>query len=146
MAASVSLNSVGGETLAFIQDADVEGTGAVSLTANDSSTIDADGGGAAIADDANWRHANVGVAIAAGVSVAVNDATTTVAAYLDDAQVGIGVPINIAAENSSTIDAVTVAGAAVFSQTQVYGRGVQRRRRGLGQYDPEYDPGLRPRL
>ena len=51
VAASVSLNSLGGETQAFIENAAVQGTGAVSLTANDSSTIDADGGGAAIASD-----------------------------------------------------------------------------------------------
>jgi hypothetical protein len=120
VAASVSLNSLEGETLAFIQDAAVLGTGAVSLTANDSSMIDADGGGAAIVDDLTGGK-KVGVAIAAGVSVAVNDETTTLASYLDNAQVGHGVDIGIAAENSSTINAVTVAGAAVFSDTSQVG-------------------------
>ena len=104
----------------FIQNAAVLATGAMNLTANDSSLIDADGGGAAIADDLTGGK-RVGVAIAAGVSVAVNDETTTVAADLDNAQVGHGVPISITAENSSTIDAVTVAGAAVFNNTTSVG-------------------------
>ena len=82
--------------------------------------IDADGGGAAIVDNLTGNK-KVGVAIAAGVSVAVNDETTTVAAYLDNAQVGHGVAVGITAENSSTIDAVTVAGAAVFSNTTIVG-------------------------
>ncbi len=114
VAASVSLNSIGGETLAFIKNAGVQETGPVKLTANDSSTIDADGGGAAIAVSLAGPQA-IGVAIAAGASVAVNNETSTLAAFLDNAQVSAGVAIDIAAENSSTINAVTVAGAAVFS-------------------------------
>jgi hypothetical protein len=120
VAASVSLNSISGATLAFVQNAAVVGTGAVSLTANDSSTIDADGGGAAIAISLGGTQA-LGVAIAVGASVAVNDVTTTVAGYLDDAQVGNDVPVAVASDDSASITAVTVAGAAVFTNAKDVG-------------------------
>ncbi len=117
VAASVSLNSIGGVTQAYINDSAVHANKAVSLTATDNSKIDADGGGAAIALSLGGNQA-AGVAIAVGASVAVNNVTSTVTAYLDQATVSGNVPIDIAAENRSTIDAVTVAGAAVFTNTK----------------------------
>ena len=133
VAASVSVNTIGGSTLAYISNGAVQSTGAVSLTATDSSTINADGGGAAIALAINPKGA-AGVSIAAGDSVAENNVTSTVAAYLDHAQVPGPGPIDIEATNSSTIDAVTVAGAAIFSQTQAVGLAFGGAGAGSGNY------------
>ena len=105
VAASISLNTIGGTTRAFISNGDVQATGGVKLTATDTSTIAADGGGAAIALSLGGSQA-VGVTIAAGVSVAINNVTSTVAAFLDNAPVS-GDAITISAANSSTINAVT---------------------------------------
>jgi len=119
VAASVSLNSIGGATRAFISDGIMQATGPLSLTATDSSRIQADGGGVAIALSLSTE--SVGISIAAGASVAVNQVTGTVEAYLVGVAVSGGASILVSAENSSTIDAVTVAGAAIFSNTSALG-------------------------
>jgi len=85
------------------------GTGEVSLSAMDASTIIADAGGVAIAVGASGQE--TGGAVSIGVSIADNVIENQAKAYIDGSTVTSAGNIELTAISAAKIDALTIAGA-----------------------------------
>jgi hypothetical protein len=90
---SISVNVVHGSTLAVIDgESDVDATGAVTLSAKDTSVIDALAFGASVSG-----------AAAAGMGVALNDIANTIRSVIDSSVVDTASSLTMTAESSSVI-------------------------------------------
>jgi hypothetical protein len=100
---------------AFIAGSQVNATGAVQLTADDTSIIHADGGGVSVLFD---RGSTVGISV--GLGLAVNDIENATRAMIDQglaaptrkSTVTAGLDVALTARSVEKIDALTIAGAA----------------------------------
>ena len=116
IAGAVAVNVFDGNTRATLTRSDVTTTdgGNVALLATDDTDIEADGGGFAIAISLgeNAKGGTRGsLSVAVGVSVAVNDVDNTVVAQIGDSRVNAAGDITVDADSTTSIKAVTIAGA-----------------------------------
>ena len=107
-------NTIGNVTQAFInQNSTVTTThGDVLINATDSSSIEADGGGASLAGAGGQGG---GVAVAIGAGVAVNTISNVTNAYVDDATVNSAGKVTVAATSTSQIFVVALGVAIAVS-------------------------------
>ncbi|MDK9703142.1 MAG: DUF4347 domain-containing protein [Sulfuritalea sp.] len=118
-AGSGSGNTVGNTVAAYISNSIGTGKGvstgggAVKLTANDSTTINAVAGALAFAGAGG---AGGGAAVAIGVAAATNNITNSVSAYVDNSSVSAATQnIELAANETASIGATTIGGTLAGS-------------------------------
>jgi len=109
IAGSFSWNEVTSNVRAYVDRAVLQQLANLEVSADDTSSIEADGGGAAIA--LSRANQGFGGAIAFGVSAAINNLTPTVQAYLAGATVTDAAGVVLDAKSQSDIKANTWAGA-----------------------------------
>ncbi|WP_392533892.1 DUF4347 domain-containing protein [Nostoc sp. C117] len=113
-AGTSSTNTIDNTIEASIKNnADVDASGAVSLTATDNSTIVADAGGVAVALALSSQPNNV--AISVGAALATNTVSDTTKATIDGSPV-VGNSVALSANSTANIDAFTL-GAALSGGT-----------------------------
>ncbi len=117
-AGSGSGNSISTTVEASISDASTVttlGTGAIMLSATDSSTITADAGGVSFALGGGQGG---GIGVAVGVSVAVNEINNTISAAIDSSTASSAGTVQLSATSNATVDSLTLAGAPVVAGGQ----------------------------
>ena len=122
LAGAVAVNDFASDVGALIGRSSVTGvdTGGVSVGATDHSTIQADGGGLAVAINLAGKtpgSKNRALSISVGVSFAINDIENTTTANIDDSVIGSVGDVRVDAESESTITALTIAGSLSASTT-----------------------------
>ncbi len=111
-------NKIDNTIQAFINnDSTVESknSGAINLTATDSSTVVADAGGFAVAVAIGSGYSG---GVTAGVAIAENIINNTVRAYIDNSKVTVDGDLTLDATATSTIDNLTMAGAVSVAASE----------------------------
>ncbi|MGB7346781.1 MAG: hypothetical protein WBD20_21345 [Pirellulaceae bacterium] len=121
LSGAVAINNVTSDVQALIENSHVDAYNAseqLSIKASDDSTIHADAGGFAIVV---VRDSQTGVAPSAGVSVAINDVTSTVkATSTDSTLISRDTAATIVeATGNATIDALSIAGALAVRSSNI---------------------------
>ena len=114
---TVSADVQGGPTTAFLASA-VRASGPLTVSANNSPTITADGGGFGIAANLSTDSGKTTATASVGVAVAINNVTATTTAAVRDVSANVGGAATVVATSGSTIAALTVAGAVSASLSQ----------------------------
>ncbi|HEX5588659.1 MAG TPA: hypothetical protein VFX65_00020, partial [Candidatus Limnocylindrales bacterium] len=121
-AGSVAINDIASVIEARLLSATVDTNGAVSVTATDSSDIDADAGGAAAAIAAGSSGT---VGLAAAASIAINGIANTTRAIVDATSVGASgdrvASLTVEATSNGFIDSLAIVGAVAVTASQGVG-------------------------